>query len=108
MISTGDLGYEGHAIAREMLNLEKIDIGTIFTDCGILIYDKEKQDTHSGGSGCGCVGSVLAGHYMRLFEENAIKNVKAFKDKNNAADGFSFETNIKYKYYYSTRKMEEI
>lgn len=75
LISTGDLGYEGHAIAREMLNLEKIDIGTNFTDCGILIYDKEKQDTHSGGSGCGCVGSVLAGHYMRLFEENAIKNL---------------------------------
>lgn len=42
-------------------------------------------------------------------EERDIKNVKAFKDKNNAAAGFTFEINeIKYKYYYATQKMEKI
>lgn len=75
IISTGDLGYEGHSIASEMLALNNINLGERFTDCGILIYDKEKQDTHSGGSGCGCVASVLAGHFYRLFEEEKIKNL---------------------------------
>lgn len=50
-------------------------MNTVFTDCGILIYDKNKQDTHAGGSGCGCVASVLAGHFYRLLNNGAIKNL---------------------------------
>jgi stage V sporulation protein AD len=34
-------------------------------DCGVLIYDIEAQDTHAGGSGCGCSASVLSGHLLR-------------------------------------------
>ncbi len=75
LIATGDLGHEGHSIAREMLALEGFNMNTIFTDCGILIYDKEKQDTHAGGSGCGCVGSVLAGHFFKLLTEGKAKNI---------------------------------
>lgn len=41
-------------------------------------------------------------------EEKEIRNVKAFKDKDNAAAGFSFETGRKYKYYYKTETMEEL
>lgn len=41
-------------------------------------------------------------------EEKDIKNVKAFKDKNNAAAGFTFEAGKKFKYYYATQNMEEI
>ena len=29
-------------------------------DCGIEIFDRESQDTHSGGSGCGCSAVTLA------------------------------------------------
>lgn len=75
IISTGDLGYEGNAIASEMLALEGFSMNTVFTDCGILIYDKSKQDTHSGGSGCGCIASVLAGHFFKLLNEDKIKNL---------------------------------
>lgn len=75
VICTGDLGYEGHSIAREMLNLEGLDIKTEFTDCGMLIYDKNKQDIVAGGSGCGCVASVLAGHFYKLLSNNKIKNL---------------------------------
>ncbi|MGT2681937.1 NTP transferase domain-containing protein [Streptococcus porci] len=39
-------------------------------------------------------------------EEKQIIKVKAFKDKNNAAAGFTFEVNQKYKYYYETQKVE--
>lgn len=40
-------------------------------------------------------------------EENIV-NVKAFKDKNNAAAGFTFEAGRKYKYYYEKQMLEEI
>jgi len=77
LIITGDLGYEGNAIAREILKLEGVDIGEHFSDCGILIYDSKKQDTHSGGSGCGCIASVLAGHFFKLLENKTLKNILA-------------------------------
>ena len=42
-------------------------------------------------------------------EEKDIRSVKSFKDKNNAAAGFTFETRErKYRYYYETQDMEEI
>lgn len=41
-------------------------------------------------------------------EEKNIVNIKSFKDKNNAAAGFTFEVNRKYRYYYETQKMERI
>ena len=41
-------------------------------------------------------------------EEKEIRSVKAFKDKDNAAAGFTFETGKKYRYYYKTEKMEEL
>ena len=44
------------------------------TDCGKLIYS-DLQDTHSGGSGCGCIASVFGGHFLPLIEEGKLKNV---------------------------------
>ena len=41
-------------------------------------------------------------------EEKEIRSVKAFKDKDNAAAGFTFGTGKKYKYYYKTETMEEL
>lgn len=42
-------------------------------------------------------------------EEKDIRSVKSFKDKNNAAAGFTFETRArKYRYYYGTQNMKEI
>ena len=41
-------------------------------------------------------------------EEKDIANLKSFKDENNAAAGFTFEVDKKYKYCYKTKKMEEI
>ena len=41
----------------------------------MLIYDKNKQDIVAGGSGCGCVASVLAGHFYKLLSNNKIKDL---------------------------------
>ena len=40
--------------------------------------------------------------------ERQIEKIKAFKDKNNAAAGFTFHAGQNYKYYYATQKLEEI
>jgi stage V sporulation protein AD len=43
------------------------------TDCGIMIYDKSVQDTHSGGSGCGCSASVLSAYILPQMESGRIR-----------------------------------
>ena len=44
---------------------------------------------------------------LSVSEQNIV-NVKAFKDENNAAAGFTFEAGKTYKYYYKTKKMKEM
>ena len=51
------------------------NIKNIHNDCGILIFDKDKQDTHSGGSGCGCVASVFSGYIYKMLTEQKFKKV---------------------------------
>lgn len=75
MILTGDLGNEGHAVCKELLCAKGLDLGERFNDCGKLLYDCKTQDTHSGGSGCGCSASVTAGYVMKLFESGKINDV---------------------------------
>lgn len=77
LIVSGDLGYEGHSIAYKILEDEGIILGKKYTDCGILIYDRDKQDVHCGGSGCGCIASVLAGYLFHKLESGEIKNLLA-------------------------------
>ncbi|MBQ4370500.1 MAG: stage V sporulation protein AD, partial [Oscillospiraceae bacterium] len=61
LIVTGDLGNVGHEILCSLFARGGTDISAFYRDCGMLIYDSEAQDTHSGGSGCGCSASVLCG-----------------------------------------------
>ena len=57
------------------MGMRGIDLGPAYTDCGVLIYDSAAQDTHAGGSGCGCSASVLAGHILRCLREGVWKRV---------------------------------
>lgn len=75
LILTGDLGAEGHAIVLEYLLRYGIDIRENYNDCGLMIYDINRQDMHAGGSGCGCSASVICGHIMKRFEKGELKNV---------------------------------
>lgn len=58
-IITGDLGRTGGTIFCEMLKEKGHDLGARYMDCGIEIFDGKDQDTHSGGSGCGCSAVTL-------------------------------------------------
>ena len=60
LIATGDLGYEGHRIVKELMYECGYDMGLNYKDCGLMIYDRKRQDMHSGGSGCGCSAVVFA------------------------------------------------
>ncbi len=64
LIVTGDLGYEGGDILCELMRTEGTDIREIYQDCGMMIYNRATQDTHAGGSGCGCSATVLASYLL--------------------------------------------
>jgi len=74
LIITGDLAKVGKEIAEDMLKDKNIDISNKYTDCGIKIFESEVQDTHAGGSGCGCSAVVLAGYlYKEMLKGNLNK-----------------------------------
>lgn len=74
-IITGDLGKVGSQLVTELLSREHIDISKQHKDCGVMIFDPDEQDTHCGGSGCGCSASVLAGYFLPMLERGSIKNI---------------------------------
>ena len=74
-IYTGDLGYEGWSIVKDLMLEKGYDMGDGYKDCGLLIYDRKKQDMHAGGSGCGCSASVLAGEILPKLKKKIFKDV---------------------------------
>jgi stage V sporulation protein AD len=74
-IITGDLGYVGKSILIDLLKEKNYDISGNHMDCGIEIFDKDNQDTHAGGSGCGCSAITLAGYILKQLREGDWKRV---------------------------------
>lgn len=74
-IVTGDLGIVGSKLLVEFLLKQGIDISAQHMDCGAMIFDPDEQDTHCGGSGCGCSGSVLCGYFLPKLAEGKAKNI---------------------------------
>ena len=75
LILTGDLGWEGGSIFRELLLVEGYDVRKNYNDCGMLIYDREAQDMHSGGSGCGCSAVVLASYILPKLARGELSDI---------------------------------
>lgn len=74
-IFTGDLGHIGKDILIDLASSKGYNIKANYDDCGVLIFDKEKQDTHSGGSGCGCIATVFSGYVYKMLQEKKYKKV---------------------------------
>ena len=74
-IITGDLGYVGQQILWDLVSQQGYDISKNHTDCGIEIYDRKIQDTHAGGSGCGCSAVTLASYILPLLEQGTWRRV---------------------------------
>ncbi len=71
-IVTGDLGEVGSALNRQLLSRRGYTLDDRYTDCGLLLFDRERQDVHAGGSGCGCSASVLCAHFLPMLERGEI------------------------------------
>jgi stage V sporulation protein AD len=74
-IITGDLGTIGRSILLDFLKGKKIDIEDRHMDCGMAMFDSRKQDTHAGGSGCGCSASVFCGYLLPKMERKEWKRI---------------------------------
>ena len=59
----------------ELAKKDGISLGGRLEDCGTLVFDREKQDVHAGGSGCGCSAVTLCGHIFRRFRQGELKRV---------------------------------
>ena len=76
LILTGDLGAVGSELLKELLMKEDgIDISSVHRDCGLLIYDRDSQDVHAGGSGCGCSASVLCSYILNGMRKGEYGNI---------------------------------
>ena len=75
LIVTGDLGFEGSEILKDLLLGNGINIQSNHTDCGLMVFNRENQDVHAGGSGCGCSAVVMASDIIPNLENGTLKNV---------------------------------
>ena len=74
-IISGDLGHIGKEISIDITKSQGYNIKSNYNDCGVLIFDKNTQDTHSGGSGCACCGSVFSGYFFRQLRQKKLKKI---------------------------------
>jgi stage V sporulation protein AD len=75
LIVTGDLGAVGKSICEDFLRREGYYVGDRYNDCGLMIFDRERQDTHAGGSGCGCSAITFASFIMNQLRSRTLKRV---------------------------------
>lgn len=74
-IITGDLGYVGQDILFDLLQGKGFDLKTKHMDCGMTIFDQQTQDTHAGGSGCGCAAVTLAAYVLPKIKKGEWKRI---------------------------------
>lgn len=74
-IISGDLGHIGKELAIDIAKSKGYNIKSNYNDCGVLIFDKAEQDTHSGGSGCACVATVFSGYFFKQLKNKKLKKI---------------------------------
>ena len=74
-IITGDLGYIGQSILLDFMSKNGHQMRDRHLDCGMKIFDQEKQDTHAGGSGCGCAAVTLSAYILPKIQKGEWKRV---------------------------------
>ena len=74
-IFTGDLGRIGSEILCELIKKDFPKVKNIHKDCGMLLYDMNKENVNSGASGCGCSASVLSTFVLPRLISGEYKNI---------------------------------
>lgn len=76
LVLTGDLGQVGSDLLRQLLEREGYRLDKQHTDCGLMLYDREKQsDINAGGSGCGCSAAVLCSYILQAMRSGRLREV---------------------------------
>lgn len=75
LIVTGDLSKYGSKVLREILELHHYDVSSNYNDCGLMIYDINRQRVFAGGSGCGCCGIVSYSYIYQQLLNGIFKKV---------------------------------
>ncbi|MDR2903841.1 MAG: stage V sporulation protein AD [Clostridiales bacterium] len=74
LVITGDLGRIGSALMQNLLKEQGYTIENC-SDCGIEIFDPETQDTHAGGSGCGCAAVTFSGYLYDKLKKKELNKI---------------------------------
>jgi len=75
LIITGDLGRVGHDLLLTLMQERGMPLDqTRYIDCGLEVFSPS-QDTHAGGSGCGCSAITLCGHIFHRFQMGELRRV---------------------------------
>lgn len=75
MIVTGDLSKIGFSFLTDLLVQKDFHIDNRLHDCGLMIYDFEKQDIFCGGSGCACSMCVSMSKLLDKIEQGECKRI---------------------------------
>jgi len=75
LITTGDLGSVGSSLLRTLLEQEGVNVGTKLADCGELIFSRELQQVHAGGSGAGCSAVVICSYILDKLTDGSLQKV---------------------------------
>ena len=75
LIITGDLGYIGKDILTDLAKTKGYNIKSNYNDCGVLIFNKDEQDTHSGGSACACIATTFSGYLFKELKNRKINKI---------------------------------
>lgn len=74
LIITGDLGHVGQEILIKLALEKKIEFKNL-NDCGILIFNRNKQDVQAGGSGCACSAVTFCSYLYKKIITSRFKKI---------------------------------
>jgi stage V sporulation protein AD len=76
LIITGDLAKVGSEILKSLFIKHNLNIDPArHKDCGVMIYDPEKQLVQAGGSGCACSATVTYGHFFKKIQKGELRRI---------------------------------
>ncbi|MBE7010483.1 MAG: stage V sporulation protein AD [Ruminococcaceae bacterium] len=75
LIVSGDLGLVGKNTVIDLAKKSGYELSTCYEDCGLIIFDRDSQDVHAGGSGCACCGLTFCGYIYQKLKQKELRRV---------------------------------
>ncbi len=75
LILTGDLGEAGHRLLIILMEEKGVYLKDNYTDCGVLLFNREAQDVCQGGSGAACSSTVFNSYVYKRMMNGDLKRV---------------------------------